>query len=36
VKYCAATVWNNCIHGSDAPDTAAFETGYFFSGHELL
>lgn len=26
----------NCTHGSDAPDTAAFEIGYFFSAHELL
>jgi nucleoside-diphosphate kinase len=26
----------NCTHGSDAPDTAAFEIGYFFAGHELL
>ena len=31
-----ASVQNNCTHGSDAPDTAAFEIGYFFSGHELL
>jgi nucleoside-diphosphate kinase len=26
----------NCTHGSDAADTAAFETGYFFSGLELI
>ena len=26
----------NCTHGSDAPDTAAFEIGYFFSGSELV
>lgn len=26
----------NCTHGSDAPDTAAFEIGYFFSGAELV
>jgi nucleoside-diphosphate kinase len=25
----------NCTHGSDAPDTAAFEIGYFFSGMDL-
>ncbi|MGC1687704.1 MAG: nucleoside-diphosphate kinase [Candidatus Acidiferrales bacterium] len=25
----------NCTHGSDAPETAAFEIGYFFSGSEL-
>ncbi len=29
-------IQNNCTHGSDAPDTAAFEIGYFFSKHELL
>lgn len=26
----------NATHGSDAPDTAAFEIGYFFAGLELL
>jgi nucleoside-diphosphate kinase len=26
----------NCTHGSDAPETAAFEIGYFFSGIELI
>jgi len=31
-----ASIQNNCTHGSDAPDTAAFEIGFFFSGHELL
>jgi nucleoside-diphosphate kinase len=31
-----SSVQNNCTHGSDAPETAAFETGYFFSGSELL
>jgi nucleoside-diphosphate kinase len=31
-----ASIQNNCTHGSDAPETAAFELGYFFSGHELL
>lgn len=30
------SIQNNCTHGSDAPDTAAFEIGYFFSGHELV
>ncbi len=30
------SIGNNCTHGSDAPDTAAFEIGYFFSGMELL
>jgi nucleoside-diphosphate kinase len=26
----------NCTHGSDAPETAAFEIGYFFAGLELV
>jgi nucleoside-diphosphate kinase len=26
---------HNATHGSDAPDTAAFELGYFFRGMEL-
>lgn len=30
------SIQNNCTHGSDAADTAAFEVGYFFAGHELL
>jgi nucleoside-diphosphate kinase len=30
------SIQNNCTHGSDAPSTAAFEIGYFFSGHELV
>lgn len=30
------SVQNNCTHGSDAPETAAFEIGYFFSASELL
>lgn len=29
-------VGENAVHGSDAPETAAFEMGYFFSGLELL
>jgi nucleoside-diphosphate kinase len=29
-------IGNNCTHGSDAPDTAAFELGYFFAGYELI
>jgi len=29
-------IGNNCVHGSDAPETAAFEIGYFFSGVELI
>jgi nucleoside-diphosphate kinase len=31
-----SSIQNNCTHGSDAADTAAFEIAYFFSGHELL
>jgi nucleoside-diphosphate kinase len=31
----AASIEANCIHGSDAPETAAFEIGYFFAGIEL-
>jgi nucleoside-diphosphate kinase len=30
------SIGSNCTHGSDAPDTAAFEIGYFFSGMELI
>jgi nucleoside-diphosphate kinase len=30
------SIGNNCTHGSDAPDTAAFEIGYFFSALELI
>jgi nucleoside-diphosphate kinase len=31
-----ASIENNATHGSDAPDTAAYELGYFFRGLELL
>jgi nucleoside-diphosphate kinase len=31
----AESIEANAIHGSDAPDTAAFEIGYFFPGIEL-
>jgi nucleoside-diphosphate kinase len=30
-----ASIEHNATHGSDAPDTAAFELGYFFRGVEL-
>ncbi len=30
------SIQNNCTHGSDAPETAAFEISYFFAGHKLL
>ena len=37
IRYDLGTsIGNNCTHGSDAPDTAAFEIGYFFSGLELV
>ena len=28
-------IGENACHGSDAPDTAAFEVGYFFPGFEI-
>ncbi len=31
-----SSIQNNCTHGSDAPETAAFEIGYFFGGYELM
>ena len=31
-----SSIERNATHGSDAPDTAAFELGYFFRGLELL
>lgn len=31
----AASIEANCIHGSDGPETARFEMGYFFAGIEL-
>ena len=30
------SIGNNVTHGSDAPETAAFEINYFFSGLELI
>src|SRR4051812_25929416 len=30
-----ASIENNATHGSDAPETAAFELGYFFPGMDL-
>ena len=29
------SIENNATHGSDAPETAAFELGYFFAGMDL-
>ena len=30
------SIGNNCTHGSDATETAAFEINYFFAGLELI
>ena len=32
----ASSIEANCIHGSDGPDTARFETSYFFPGIDLV
>ena len=32
----ASSIERNATHGSDAPETAAFELSYFFSGAELI
>jgi nucleoside-diphosphate kinase len=34
-KEFGSSIENNATHGSDAPDTAAFELGYFFPGVDL-
>jgi nucleoside-diphosphate kinase len=34
-KY-AASIEENAVHGSDAPETAAFEISYWFAGYELI
>ncbi len=34
-KEFGASIEHNATHGSDAPETAAFELGYFFRGLEL-
>jgi len=34
-KEFGASIENNATHGSDAPETAAFEIAYFFRGMEL-
>jgi len=34
-KLYARNIERNAVHGSDAPETAAFEMGYFFPGVEL-
>jgi nucleoside-diphosphate kinase len=35
-KDLGASIQNNCTHGSDAPQTAAFEIAYFFAGRDLI
>jgi nucleoside-diphosphate kinase len=35
-KEFAESIERNATHGSDAPDTAAYEVGYFFAGVELV
>ncbi len=35
-KLYAADIEHNAVHGSDAPETAAYEIGYFFPGVDLI
>ena len=35
-KRFAASIERNCVHGSDAPETAAAELAFFFSSADLL
>ncbi len=35
-KAFGTSIQNNCTHGSDAPQTAAFEIAYLFAGNELV
>ena len=35
-KKFAQSIERNCVHGSDAPETAAVEVPFFFSASELL
>lgn len=35
-KEFGASIEHNATHGSDAPETAAFELGYFFAGVDLV
>ena len=35
-KLWADNVQNNAVHGSDAPETAAFEISYFFNAFEIV
>ena len=34
-KLYAESIERNCVHGSDGPETAKFEIGYFFPGVDL-
>jgi nucleoside-diphosphate kinase len=35
-KEFASSIGENATHGSDGPETASFEIGYFFAGMELV
>jgi nucleoside-diphosphate kinase len=35
-KEFATDIEKNVVHGSDAPETAAFEMGYFFNNLEII
>jgi nucleoside-diphosphate kinase len=35
-KMYATSIERNCVHGSDAPETAAVEIPFFFASSELL
>jgi nucleoside-diphosphate kinase len=35
-KELAQSIERNATHGSDGPETAAFEIGYFFAGVDLV
>ena len=35
-KLYASNIEHNAVHGSDAPETAAYEIGYFFAGVDLV
>jgi nucleoside-diphosphate kinase len=35
-KLYGSSIERNCVHGSDAAETAAFEISYFFPGVALL
>ena len=35
-KKFAGSIQENAVHGSDAPETAAFELGYCFAGYQLI